>query len=95
MASDITLRVFDPATQTVVLEAWLGGNGTRDRVRAVLARPPDVTDAGWESWGAVSAAAAMAIAQARYAHGASPEDVHRWLVRYPTADYWWIIEHDH
>lgn len=94
MASDVTLRVFDPTRQTVVLEAWIGGNRTRDRVRAVLQRPPDFEDAGWESWGSVGPADVLAIAEARYAHGPSLDDFHRWLVRYPTTDYWWIIEHD-
>ncbi len=95
MASDVTLRVFDPTRQVVVVEAWLGGNATRDRAHVVLRRPPDVVDAGWECWGSLEPAEVSAIAAAHYAHGASVDDVHRWLVRYPATGYWWILEHDH
>ncbi|MCE9580728.1 MAG: hypothetical protein K8W52_46840 [Deltaproteobacteria bacterium] len=85
MASDVRLRIIDPAREAVVVVAWIGGNGTRDRARDVLQRPPDFAVQGWESWGSISAAEALAIAEARYAPGASTDDVRRWLDQYPTA----------
>jgi hypothetical protein len=94
VASDITLRVVDPVRRVVVVEAWIGMSATRDRAREVLARAPDVARAGWECWGSVGAAEALAIAETAYADGATTADVQRWLDRYPVADHWWIIEHD-
>ena len=93
MASDVRLRIVDPAIQAVVVDAWIGGNGTRDRMREVLQRLPDFVALGWESWGSISAAEALAIAESRYAPGASVDDVRRWLDQYPSPACWWIVEH--
>lgn len=95
MASDVTLRVVDPVSQAVVIEAWIGGGATRDRMHELLRRPPDFVKHGWESWGSISPEEALSIAETHNASGASADDVERWLVRYPTADYWWIVEHDY
>ena len=93
MASDVRLRIIDPAIQAVVVDAWLGGNGTRDRMREVLQRAPAFVGPGWESWGSISAAEILAIALARYEPSASVDDVRRWLEQYPIAACWWIVEH--
>lgn len=95
MGSDVTLRIVDPARQAVVVEAWIGRSVTRDRAREVLQRLPDFAEVGWESWGTISPAEALPIAETHYASGATPDDVQQWLVRYPAPDYWWIVEHDY
>jgi hypothetical protein len=94
VASDITLRVVDPVRQLVVVEAWIGRTITRERAHAVLPAP-DVARVGWECWGSVGAAEALAIAETAYADGATVADVQRWLEQYPVADHWWIVEHDY
>ena len=95
MASDITLFIVDPERCAVVVSAWVGMGGARDRLRQVLQRAPDFSRGGWECWGSISGSEALAIAEQHYASGATPDDVQRWITQYPTTRYWWIFDHDY
>ena len=95
MASDIDLLIVDPERCTVVVYAWVGMGNTRDRLREVVLRAPDVSCIGWECWGSIGTSEALSIAEQHYAGGATPDDVQRWIAQYPTTRYWWIFEHDY
>ena len=95
MASDVTLLIVDPELGAVVVSAWVGMGGTRDRLREVVLRAPDFSCRGWECWGSICAPEALSIAEQHYANGATPDDVQRWLAQYPMAKYWWIFDHDY
>jgi len=95
VASDVTLYVADPSTGAMVVARWLGMSLTIDRVRSTLARPPDHSERGSECWGRLSASEALAIADASYADGPSPEEISKLAELFPSDKYWWIIHHDY
>ena len=95
MASDINLLIIDPERCAVVVSSWVSLGRTRDRLREVLQRPPDFSNAGWECWGSIDASEALSIAEEHYGGGATPDDVRLWGALYPTARYWWIFDHDY
>jgi hypothetical protein len=95
VASDVTLLIVDPELGAVVVSAWVGMGGTRDRLREVVLRAPEFSCRGWECWGSICAPEALSIAEQHYANGATPDDVQRWLAQYPMAKYWWIFDHDY
>lgn len=95
MASDITLFIVDPELCAVVVSAWVGMGGTRDRLREVVLRAPDFSYVGWECWGSICPSEALSIAEQHYASGATPDDVQRWIAQYPMDRYWWIFDHDY
>ena len=91
MSSDITLLIFNPQTGAMVRSRWLGGNGTRDRVRELCSSPLTSPD-GSESWD-TTPAVVRKIAEASYHDGATPDEIDQLTQRYPCPPHWWMIDH--
>ena len=85
--------IFDPDSGAAVSERWLGMSGTVAAVRARLGRLADVQSIGFESWGGVAETDAVVVAAARYADGATPDEVAALAARFPTRRFWWMFNH--
>ena len=92
MASDLTLYIFDSTTGAMVCARWLGMSGTLERAHAVLMRAPACSTVGFECWADLTPAETEAIAEARYADGASPDEVRALAARFAAPTYWWMLE---
>ena len=90
MSSDVHLLIAKPLDRAVVVDRWIGGNGVRDRAFKVLRRPPDLKEDGLRSW-SVSPAEALAISEAHYGDGATPDDVAALAAAFPADCHWWSI----
>jgi hypothetical protein len=90
MASDVWFIVARPEDGAVVCTRWVGGNGTAERAREVLGRPPDETKLGEESW-ALAPGEAAAIAEAHYGGGIDPVAVASLAAEWPEERFWWAL----
>jgi hypothetical protein len=90
MASDVWFVVARPDDGAVVYSGWVGRNGTVERAREVLRRPPDHAWLGAESW-ALKPGEAAQIAEAHYGDGVDLVVVSDLAVRWPEDTFWWAL----
>lgn len=95
VSSSVEIVIASRDRGVVVARHWIGGNGTVERLREVLDRPPDHAGLGFESWGEVKPDQALAINEARYADGPDPQTIRDWARRYPFAEYMWCLTRDY
>lgn len=93
MATDLDLLVFDPVLGALVLERRLGMSTALDRARVALARPPNWSTAGEESWGRVTPAVVRAILEPepRCEGALNPAELDDLATAWPPERFWWCV----
>lgn len=89
MAAIIDLLIFDPRTGAMVRARYLGGNATKEK--AMQTRSLDSKASEGDCWSTTPCTAAE-IAQFSYHQGAMPDEINRLALKYPSPDYWWMID---
>jgi hypothetical protein len=79
----------------VVLERWLGGYATLERLHQVLERPPDHSQLGLDRWIPVKPSEVRSVADASYADGATPDQIDALTLAYPVDGHFWELERDY